>query len=131
MCMLVDARLARSVLKAQQVSISGGTRSDIGSSRLLGALQPGKRRRLSIHSGFLIRYELCANSESVLDRGWTRKGVQDSCRGSAGDRHSRVAHAAARTRILLELVSCCKCGCGKFRCVAAEIMTRNEAGGVD
>ena len=66
--------------------------------------------------------------------------VEDSCRGSADDRHGREVRAPARTREaregMLELVSCLKCGCGKFRCVAAEIMTRydktkNEAGRVD
>lgn len=124
MRMSVAARLARSVLKAQQVedswcnayrSVVHGGFSELSSREGAPFEQP---------SGFVTRDERGVKSELVDDQEWTGKGVEDSCRGSVDERHSRETHVPTRTRVSLELVSWRKCGCGKFRCVDAGFMAR-------
>jgi hypothetical protein len=68
--MSVDARLAESVLKAQQVRISGVTRTDQWFMAACRSSAAGKGAPLSIHNGLLIRDERCVNNyELAHDRG--------------------------------------------------------------
>lgn len=87
----------------------------------------GKEAPLSIHNGLLTRDERCLNSELVVhDRGGPGGVLRIAAEALQVDRPTAGGPCADKDQGMLEQVSCCKCGCGKFRCVAAEIMTRRE-----
>ena len=93
----------------------------------------GRGAPLSIHNGLSIRDERCLNSELVVhDRGWIGRGVEDSCRGSADDRHGRrplrlpgPGRAGAGQLLQMWMREIQMCGRRNYD------ETKNEAGGVD
>lgn len=124
------------------IRIKGAAASDLGVMRtdqwfttVARNCTAGRRMPTSTHNGLLIRGERRLNSELVHDQGGPDGMLRIAAEALQSTGTAEAPALAYQDRGVLELVSCNKCGCGTFRCVVAEIMTRrdetrNEAGGV-